>query len=88
MASNPRSTIVVIGWVLVGVAVASVFAVAVIATYQGGGATGVDFRSGRTGFYMPVLYVPLLLGFIGVGAYWLWRKLRTRRGEQEGTGRR
>src|SRR5205823_7428744 len=80
----PKRTIVLVGWLLLALAFASVFAVALIAIFQGGGAFGVDYRrSGRPAFFMPMLYVPLLIGAICIGAYWAWRKMRTRKTPQE-----
>ena len=77
MTVATRRTIVVIGWMLVGLTFASLFAVALIATLEGGGAVGVDFRgSGKPVFFTPVLYIPLLLAFFGVGGYWIWRQVR------------
>jgi hypothetical protein len=84
MTSAPRKPIVIVGWVLVGLAFAAMLVVAVIATFEGGGASGVAFRgSGRPGLFMPVVYLPLLLAFFGVGAYWLWRRMHKRHGEGE-----
>ena len=63
-----RRSIIVAGWKLVGVLVAAVLAVAVIATVQGGGAFGVDFRgTGRPAVFMPIFYIPLLVAFVVAG---------------------
>jgi H+/Cl- antiporter ClcA len=84
MAIETKRTIVVIGWILVAVAFACLFAVALIATLQGGGPFGVDYqRSGRLAFFIPVAYVPLLIAALGVAVYWLWRKAqRAKRGKE------
>src|SRR6266850_1171175 len=83
MTTATKRTIVVIGWLLLAVAFACVFAVAFIAILQGGGPFGVDYqRSGRQAFFMPVLYLPLLVGGLAVAGYWIWRKVqRSKRGE-------
>jgi uncharacterized protein (TIGR04222 family) len=84
MTTAPKRTIVVIGWLLIAVVFACVFAVALIAMLQGGGPFGVDYqRSGRPAFFMPVLYLPLLLGALAVAGYWIWRRVRTsKRGDE------
>ncbi len=77
MTAATKRTIVVVGWTLVVLTFASLFAVALIATLEGSGAVGVDFRlSGKPVFFMPVLYIPLLLAFFGAGGYWIWRRVR------------
>jgi uncharacterized membrane protein len=74
-----RSKVLVVGWVLIGLIAACLFAVALIATFEGGGSFGVDARvAGRLGTFVPVVYVPLLLILVAVGAYWAWRQFRRR----------
>jgi uncharacterized membrane protein len=79
-----KSKVVVVGWLLIGLLATCVFAVALIATFEGGGGFGVDSRvTGRLGTFVPIVYVPLLLAVVGVGAYWVWRQLRRRPHEEE-----
>jgi hypothetical protein len=74
-----RSKVVIVGWVLIGLIGICVFAVALIATFEGGGAVGVDSRvSGKPGTFTPVVYIPLLLAVVGVAIYWAWNRLRRR----------
>jgi len=73
VASKP--TIVKVGYVLVGIAFASMLAVAIIATFEGSGAFGVSHQaSGRPAVFLPVVYIPFLLALIAIGAYWLIRR--------------
>lgn len=75
-----KKTTVVVGWGLVALLVASYFAVMLIASFSGGGATPVKLvPGGRGGSQFPVVALPLLVVLVVVGFFWLRRLFRQRK---------
>ena len=72
MQANKPKIIVTIGFALVAFAFTCLFTVAIIATLEGQGGFGVDYRiNGRPSFFTPVVYVPLLAGIIAAAVVWV-----------------
>ena len=72
---NAKRTIVIVGCALLGLTIAAVVVVAVIAIVEGGGGMGVDYRgTGRSAVFMPIAYIPLLVALVVAGAIWLRRR--------------
>ena len=83
-----KRTIIVVGWGLVALLFASYFAVMLIASFSGGGATPVKLiPGGRGGSQFPVAALPLLVVLVVVGFFWLRRLFRQRRSASRLTSR-
>ena len=76
MPPTMRRRIVIIGWGLIAFAFVCLFTVAIIATLEGSGGIGVDYRAtGRQAFFTPVVYLPLLAGLVIVAGVWALERI-------------
>lgn len=74
-----KKTIIVAGRVLIALLFATYFAVMLIASFSGDGAASVKLiRGGRGGSQFPIAALPILLGLLVVGVFWLRRVFRRR----------
>lgn len=74
-----KKTIIVVGSVLIALLFAMYIAVMLVAIFSGDGATPVKLiPGGRGGSQFPVAALPLLIGLVVVGFFWLRRIFRQR----------
>jgi TRAP-type C4-dicarboxylate transport system permease small subunit len=74
-----KRTIVVVGSALLALLFVSYFAVMLIATFAGDGAAPVKLTpGGRSGSQFPVAALPLLIGLVVVGFFYVRRLIRRR----------
>lgn len=79
-----KKKIIVIGWTLLGILFASLFAIAVIAVLQGQGAQPWKLvRGGKGGVVFPIELLVVFLVAIVVGAFWIRRRLSANKAAQK-----
>lgn len=70
-----KKRIITIGWVLLGLMLASILAIAIIGVLEGDGARSLKLvRGGRGGTVFPVALLPVFLAAIAIGFFWIWRR--------------
>lgn len=79
-----KKKIIVIGWAMLSLLLASIFAITIIAIMEGDGLHPWKLvRGGRGGTVFPVALLPVFLVAIAIGLYWIKRRFFSSKKEDQ-----